>query len=105
VDKIDNLKIFEIDGRWTASWDRNGRHFDVDYLYGCGHKRSFAQLKGILEEEHGIILPSELAVKSHAIQRGHKNIFVVDEKLLNYHKESKAFSRVKYSNKGISEEI
>ena len=98
-----NLLVTEVNGRWSASWDRNGMHFDVDYLYGAGHPRSFTTLKGILEEDHGIQLPSELAVKSHAIQRGHKNVYEVREELLHYRKEARPQLKgihPKYKNMG-----
>lgn len=98
-DKIENLRISEINKRWSASWDKNGEHFDVDQLYGYDHPRSFCQLKDILDNDHCVLLPSELAVKAYAIQKGHKNIYEVDEKLINYRIDSSEHPKIVYPSK------
>lgn len=88
MSEIKNLQVTEIKGRWTASWDKDGKHFDIDTLYGCDYPRSFGRLKNILDEDHNIVLPSELAVKSNAIQKGFKNVYAVDEKLFTIRKDT-----------------
>lgn len=79
-----NLSLTEGNGHWCASWERNGRKFNTDELYGCMHKRSFAQLKSIMENDQGIPIPAEIAVKSASkvnYELGRKT-YVIDEKLL-----------------------
>ena len=93
MNEVKNLKVYESNGRWSASWDRDGKHFDMDELYGCSHKRTFAQLKNVLDEDHGIILPSEIAVKACAIQKGFKNVYAVDDRLITVRKDPKSIQK------------
>lgn len=80
-----NLQLSEGNGHWCASWERGGRHLNTDELYGCSQKRSFAILKRILEEDHGIVIPPEIAVKSMGnVQYDfNRKIYTLDEKALN----------------------
>lgn len=86
-----NLSLSEGNGHWCASWERGGRHFNTDELYGCSQKRSFSQLKSIMENDQGISLPPEIAVKSTAqvqCEMGRKT-YKIDEKWMNQDNKSK----------------
>ena len=79
-----NLVLSESNGHWSASWDRGGRHFNTDQLYGCSQKRSYNKLKSLLGSEQGIPLPSEIVVKTSAkVEYGlTRKVYVIDEKLM-----------------------
>lgn len=91
-----NLTVSEANGRWSAAWDRGGRHFTTDELYGCSDKRNYVQLKILLENEQGIVLPSEIALKSscpstHGLI---KRTYEVDERFLGVDGRQKGPSKV-----------
>ena len=90
-----NLTLSEANGHWCASWERNCRSFNTDELYGCSMKRNYQNLKSILEQDQGIILPAEIAVKSCCTPQYEmtRRVYKIDEKLLQNPDATKTSTR------------
>ena len=86
---IENLTISCSNGVYNATWERDGRQFDFGVLYGYSSNRTYAQMKAIMEEEQGVILPSEIAVKSQFENpKAYKKVCHIPDELIQQKKEA-----------------
>ena len=100
---IENLTISCANGVYNTTWERDGRQFDFGVLYGYSSNRSYTQMKAIMEEEQGVILPSEIAVKTlYENPKAHKKVCHVPDELIQYKKEHTHYSDVKFGEKGTN---
>lgn len=80
MSEIKNLTVSERQGRWSATWEQEGRHFDMDMLYGYDCPRNYLKLRTLLDENHCIVLPQkEFDLKQNQVQQGFRNVYAIEE--------------------------